>query len=289
MTREEARRAVRQGAYTALAVAALTVLIVVVGSALGGMPGVDPTLFDPWSLLDAAVMALLAIGMFRMSRAAACAAFVLYVVARVATMLDTGSVGNVVLPILIVGMLGRAVYASFVFQRIEAAENPDRRVASAWMYWVGIPFAIVFVFLVGLGLADMGGLIPANEVRAGDQLHGSVRQELLDAGILGDDEQIAYFYSEDLFSELAAGNVATDRRVIRYYLDADGNLMIHALPHDEIESIELLEQGSALMDSVYAVEPRDTTAGFEILLSVEEDGDRAFVDFVRSKLATPSS
>src|SRR5438552_2683818 len=70
--------AARQGFHAALYCSIVTAAIAV----LGGF-GFQIMGFDLWSLLDAALMAVLAFGIRRMSRTAAVIAFVYYVVGRI--------------------------------------------------------------------------------------------------------------------------------------------------------------------------------------------------------------
>ena len=91
-------------------------------------------------------------------------------------------------------------------------------------------------------------------------------------------------YSEALFSIAAAANVLTNRRVVSYETDENGELQIYSLPISEIASVELLEQGSFLSDSVYLVNGLDDGQGFLVVLSREEGGDEKFINALKSKV-----
>lgn len=79
-TIESAKTAARQGMWAAIVVAGFTVVFVLL--ALGGADGLAGTV-DETALIDAAVFALIAFGIYRFSRTAAVLGVVIFVVERI--------------------------------------------------------------------------------------------------------------------------------------------------------------------------------------------------------------
>lgn len=68
---------------------------------------------------------------------------------------------------------------------------------------------------------------------------------------------------------------------MRYFEEEDGELAVYALALEEIVSVELVERGGALADSVYKVNGHEPDTWFQIALSVENGGDAKLVDTLR--------
>ncbi len=140
--------------------------------------------------------------------------------------------------------------------------------------------AVIFAVIFG-GLSTMGtfmtlGSIPDSKAVTGAQLSEGTKQKLIDAGIVGENETIKYFYSEDLFSFVNYGNLFTDKRVVSYEIDDGTNeRAIYSAAYNEITNIEIEQSENFLDDSTIQVYENDEFS-FMLVVSTEENGDEAF-------------
>jgi hypothetical protein len=284
MSKEQAVKATRNGAYAAFIAAAFTLLLLAVALSAGATEGLLGLFNDASIFFDVLVMALCGIGMLRKSRAAAITALVYALVSRLYLTLETGEVSGIGVSLIFFYFYGKAIQGAYVFHRIERAENPDYRPSRKWAYWLGVPVGALFALLMVAGLLTMTGVLPPTVVQSGEELAGAYRTELVDIGIIDADEEIMFFYSDAAASIADAGNVLTDRRVIRYFVDEGGELVIYELFLDEIGSVRLEEPGDFLGDSVYRIASHDGEAWFQLALSTEAGGDAKFADAIRERI-----
>jgi len=73
-------------------------------------------------------------------------------------------------------------------------------------------------------------------------------------------------------------------RTVVVYFQEDGELKVYGLPFQEIVSIDLIEQGNYLNNSIYKVRSFHEDAWIRLLLSAENRGDITFVEALRKKI-----
>lgn len=151
-----------------------------------------------------------------------------------------------------------------------------------------MPILVVIILFLGLGLLTMTGILPSEEVQAGNEISQRHRSQLIESSVIFASDHIEYFYSWGFASILGGGTVLTDDRVILYLPGDEHELEIYELFFNEIASVELIEQGNFFHDSLYRIEGHDPEAWIEISLSVEQDGDAKFIEALRSKLRAPT-
>ena len=105
--------AARQGFHAAVYCSIVTAIFAVLGGF--GFKIMD---FDLWNLTDAALMALLAFGIRRMSRTAALIAFLYYVAGRIDLWAEYGSQNPVIAGIFVLMFLS-AVRGTFAYHRLK--------------------------------------------------------------------------------------------------------------------------------------------------------------------------
>jgi hypothetical protein len=290
VTREQAIRAARNGGGAALVLAAVTTAVVAIAMSAGLTEGALAHWNDAGNLLDVAVLAACGFGMLRMSRAAAIIAIiaiVYYVLAQVTALAlysDLTSLPRIGITILVIYFFARAVLGTIAFHRIERIDNPDYSPSRKWMYWAGIPAALLLAAILGFGALTQSGILPSTAVLAGDVVPSRHRALLYSEGIVPDGETLRYFYSEGFLSVLEAGSLLTDKRVITYVTDEAGQLQIYEILLSEITAIDVVETGNFFTDSIYHVSTGDAGLWLQFPLSTENGGDGTFVDAVRAGL-----
>lgn len=164
--------------------------------------------------------------------------------------------------------------------RVPIKKSPLRTLLGA----VGLVLVLGFVALVVLGVLMDTGHAPSDRVLSSHQVPDNQYQELVAEGIVEPDESIEFFYSEGLFSITEAGSVLTDRRVIAYQKDEEGQVQTWYILNDSIQSVTLVQQGDATQFSVYQVTaPGEDNWLYLVLPHENGDGER-FADAVRSKI-----
>jgi len=284
VTREEAIEAARRGGYAAFVAAGLSTLIMAIAISFDIKDGVLGYMNDPFTVVDILLVVICGVGILRRSRVAAVAMFVEFVGGQIDFVVKTGRVPGVLAGLIFLYFFGRAVQGTFCFHKIERKENPEYKGAPLWTYVVGwLAAGLAAVVVVLLALQEIGVLADGRVVSGAD-LPRRQYEQLVASGIISNDEIVEFFYSETIFSVVAAGEVLTNRRVITYLTDDSGQLQIAYLPFSEIASVELVDAGGELSDSVYLVSSFDDDRSLQVVLSTGEGRDQAFVEALRAKL-----
>ena len=179
---------------------------------------------------------------------------------------------------------GKAIQGAFSFHKIEKAENPNYKPTPKWFYYAGMPALVIFVSLMGIGLMSMTGVMPSTEVQSGVEMSKKSKDTLIANKIVTADDNILYFYSSGFTSVLEGGSVLTEDRVILYLHDEKQELKVYQLYFDDIASIELIQMGNFMNDSVYQVNSHQPDAWLQLALSAENRKDVVFIEALRRKI-----
>ena len=156
------------------------------------------------------------------------------------------------------------------------AEQPrsSHRPVNFVAYLLGGPF-VVFISLISIGY------LPGTAVVAGNYLWDKDIAYLIEAKILGPEEEIEYFYSAGLWSIKENGQFISDKYVTSYWLDPDkGETYISFAAYEEIDDINVVWAETFLDSTVITVTTVDERV-FELWISSESGGDKKFVDTMR--------
>lgn len=130
-----------------------------------------------------------------------------------------------------------------------------------------------------LAVAPIVGWMVPEGVVAGEDLRGKDRQFLEAEGMLRVDENPLLFYSVGLFSVADEGNLLTDRRVVSYFREDDGELWVGEASFNEIYDIIPYYSDSEWEDTeVYIQTDEEDEDGFFVALATVNGGDHLFVD-----------
>ena len=132
----------------------------------------------------------------------------------------------------------------------------------------------------------MTGVLPSTEVQTGTKVLLSDRNALISNTIISKDDHIEYFYSVGVTSIMEGGTVLTNDRVILYFTDEDQKIQVYEIYFNDIVSIELIEMGNAMNDSIYKINSKKPDAWLQIPLSTENRGDIKFIEALRAKTKT---
>lgn len=288
MNKELALKASKNGAIAALisGVFTLAIFLYSLGANAEGFFGLWN---DPSVVADIAIIFVCAFGMLRQSRAAAVTMVIYWILAKVYIFLETGAPTGLILSLVFLYYFGKAIQGTFAYHKIRKEEDPDYRAAPRWYYLVGIPIGALSFVLVGFGMLTMTDYVPSTEVLSGNDMSIEDRDALIASGVLYTDEKIELFYSYGLLSVLEGGNVLTDRAVITYFVDKNNELAVYSFAFDQIESVELHEEGNYLNDSIYKINSFGEDNWFTVELTTEERGDVRFIEALREKVRASKS
>jgi len=285
MDRNEAIKAARNGAIAAVISGTLTLAIVVI-AIFSNAEGTLGIWNDPSNFFDIVLIFACAFGMYRKSRAAAVIIFVYFILAKIIMGIEMGKTTGLLTSLIFLYFYGKAIQGTFIYHKIEKAENPDYKPTSKWVYYFGIPGGLLVVTLMIIGIMTMTGVVPSTEVVKGSELSSKEIELLRNEEIVSKNENIEYFYSGGFTSILEAGNILTDQRVIVYQTDEKGQLEIYELYFPDIASVALVEEGSYINPSVYQVNSHRKDAWLKLFLSIENRGDVSFVEALRNKIGS---
>jgi hypothetical protein len=284
MTKEQAIKASKHGAYAAFVSGGITALFLLVDISSDAASSLMGITDNPLRILDLAIMLGCGIGMLRNSRAPAVVVCVYFAFGTIITALSVGLHSSLALRLIFLFFFGNAIRGSTVLHKTRRAENanqsPDKVTPPNWIYRLGLPGGLATAFVAAIGLATIAG----NEVVSGAELPRNEYNELLQAGIISEDEILKYFYSESSNSILEAGNILTDQRVIGYFTDESGERRIYDLGLADVASVELVQQGNLVRDSLYQINSHDPKVWIQVLLSNKNEGDLVFVEALRPGL-----
>lgn len=137
--------------------------------------------------------------------------------------------------------------------------------------------------LFALAALSAIGYFPGTAVTTGDQLWDRDKAYLVEANILGPDEEIIYFYSLGVFSIAEDGQFISDEYVTTYFQDPeDGETYMDFAAYENIDDIEVAWSESFFEDTVVTVTDTDGFE-FQLWLSAENDGDHTFVDALNER------
>ncbi|MEP5764320.1 MAG: hypothetical protein ABJ308_06990 [Halieaceae bacterium] len=286
MDRNEAIAATKNGAIAATISGVLTLLVTafaIYSSADGDLAFFN----DSTSFIDVAFLLVCALGVYRKSRAAAIVVFVYFIISKIIMGVSMGRVPGLAVSLIFLYFFGKAIQGSFVYHRLEKAENPNYKAPSRWYAFIGIPVGIILIALLSLGMLSMTGAVPSTQVLAGDKIPQNQLETLLTEGIIDEGEEIEYFYSAGMTSIMEDGNLLTNRRVISYFINQESELEIYELLLPQIRNIELVQEGSFLNDTIYQVNAYQEDAWLQINLSTEDQGDVRFFEALQKMIDNP--
>jgi hypothetical protein len=285
----QANKAIKHGVIAGCIVGGITVLITALAMA-SGASGQDNELAywnDPLMVVDIVLIFALVYGMYKKSRLAAVVMVLYFIGSKVMVSLESGAYTGGIVSLIIVYYFIKATMGTFVYHRIEKAENPDYKGSGKVFYFIAIPgvsilllmlvFGSILLLMLVFGIMATSTIIPNTCVVAGERVPEAIIEQLIAENVIYPEESILYYYSWGVFSHMEGGSVLTDNYVITYEKDEAGVVQIYELPIAEITKIETLVPGSYIEDSIHKIHGTGEESWIAIQLSVEAGGDQTFL------------
>ncbi len=284
MQKNDAAKAIKHGTIAGCVLGSLTLLIVVIAIAIDAQDATISQYNDPWSLLDVGFIFFFAFLIWRKSRIAAIILFSYYFISKLAS-ISAGQATVGLLPAAaILWFLGRAVWATFVWNKIDKTENPDRPKARKWIAWVvGIP-AFILACLMILGFAIVSGFMPEYGVVTGEEMHTRQKNVLRENSIIQYNETVLFSYSEGFLDVTYAGSVMTNERIVQYW-KIDDKVETASLDLDKINQVQFISQ-DIYDDVVYTVSSNDESSeALRLTLSTDLDRHLEMIGALEDRIA----
>lgn len=172
---------------------------------------------------------------------------------------------------------------------LDVFEDPaPRRASSRRAFLLGMLAGCGLSLVLAVGLVAAAavavtvlmetGHVPDTAAIPGEALPAATRDLLVAEGLIEPDEQVLYFYSGGFLSLREDGNLFTDRRVISYSEDEDGDeLVVEQASYPEIADVQVLYGEGFLADSEVTIVRHDGDS-FWLRVCNDEGHDRRFVE-----------
>jgi len=239
---------------------------------------------DPWILFDVFLVFVLAFFIYQKSRIASSIMLIYYLFSKIYQWAVLGTFSFGILTFVFIWLFAAAVWGTFKFHQIQKRENPERYTGKKkwWIWWLVSPIVLIFTVLVGLGLFVESGYLPPIGVEAGENISDRHMRQLREADILKPDEDILYLYSPAFMSITAIGHILTEKTVITYMEEDNGEIYLERIKLSNIQDIVQITEGGALDDAEYEILTEDFT--YYLTLSIDENGHEEFLKALKSRI-----
>jgi len=143
---------------------------------------------------------------------------------------------------------------------------------------MGCVAAVAVAALVLLGIMVESGALPDSAAVPGHELREETLGMLRESGVLGEDEEVLYYYSDAMLSFREDGNFFTDQRVVSYWIE-DGDLIIEEATYPEITDITTVFNDGFFENTDVWVERLDGDS-FYLAVGNESGRDHVFVELL---------
>ena len=146
----------------------------------------------------------------------------------------------------------------------------------------GLAFVAMICGAGVLGLMYVGLTSPETKVYTAKEIPNSYLETAKELGTLEDGEEVQYFYSDGLMGIEEGFYFVSDRKVVIYYDDGDGDPCCEVY-FGEIEKVTLERDESVLLDSEITLELKDGDY-VTFPVSSELDRDVTFAEEIKKRI-----
>lgn len=232
--------------------------------------------FDTWSLLDVALIAGLAYGIYRKNRFCALGLLIYFIASKFLMAASTGQFTGGFISLLFAYFFFQGTKATFQIRKhlIESGEIIKEKRKKGLGYYISISIGSILILAFG-ALMVIGSFSPEIEVIPGKQVHEKYLNFVWEQGIVDRSEQIQYWYS-DGFSDFKDGfYLFTNEKVVVYSQNWEEPAII--VPFSQIINIEFEQDLSFLEDSQITLMLIDSSSVY-FPVSSDNGGDKKYYD-----------
>lgn len=213
---------------------------------------------DTWSLLDVALIAGLAYGVYRKKRYCALGLLIYFIASKFIMAASTGQFTGGFLSMLFAYFFFQGTRAAFQVHRhrIEQGEVEKAVRKKGIGYYAGISLG-AFIIVICASLIIIGSFSPEIEVIPGKQLNKKYLNFIWEQGIVDRAEEVQYWYSDGFLDFKTGFYLFTDKKVVMYNESWEEPLI--SVPYSDILDIEFLPDASFIEDSRITLTLKDHT------------------------------
>lgn len=273
MGNEEAKKHLRNGAYTAFILFGITSVVSAVAIYSNAKGDFGEIFNDPIVFVDAGIMLACGFGMLKGSRVAAIVVLLQVIFGILFTYSVTKQFSGAAFKIVYIYFFAQAIRGAFALHRIKRLEAPDTVKTRLWIKITGGVVGTVFLGLVAIGLASQYGILTATSVQTGSDLGDDLRTRFENNDVLLQNEIVEYYYLIGIVDTLEAGVILTDNAFLYYARNETDIVLVYEFGFDSIGSFELMTEGGALSEALYQLNDNDGDMLLQFPLSVEMERD----------------
>ena len=280
---EECRIKMRRGFWVVVAMGVLSLVLAIAQNISQGINAV----LTSGLFIDAVVIAIFAVGVYRKSRASITIIFLYYVASKILIFYTSGTINGILIVILMTLFLGQATFSTYKYHSLRKQYEPDYKPTGKLTWWVATPLYVVFCAVVTFSFLfealDWGPKV----VTRASQLSADYRDELLQKDIIDPSERVEIFFSGGLYSLWTLGSVVTSDKVISYETTND-ELFVASATYDEIAFVGIEQKGTEESYSHIYIE---TLEGgyFYLNAPAENRVDELIVNTIKTKMKLAQS
>lgn len=162
-------------------------------------------------------------------------------------------------------------------------ENKSIKPVPNWLLLFSILFSFVIVAdIIYVNLMSIG-IIPSSEVRQTNKISVYEKNQLIDSGIIWEDESIRYLYSKGNFSVTDNGYILTSDSLIVYSKNDNNEVQVNKITYNNIKDIEL---DIIANQTVHIVTSKQDSIQEDIILYLSNDNywDSYFIRELKQQL-----
>jgi len=204
---------------------------------------------DFWNLIDVFLIGGLTYGIYKQNRFAALALTIYYIINKIATIAITGKASGFIISFVFIYFFVKGTVAAFKLHGIRKQEvideglpAPKKGLATKVLIWLGGIVGVVFITLIVIGL-----IAPDTKVLKGTEISDEYLDFVYDNGLLDEEEQVLFWYSDGFFSFRDGFYLLTRNQVI-IYRDGEIPPSTH-IPLTDLKYFEFYDSESEFSDS----------------------------------------
>lgn len=280
---EEAKSRIKLAWTFAAISASLTTLFGLAGFFFTDLEGPLAFFVDPWSLVDAVVIWILAYFLYKRSFTASLFMVAYWLLSMFAIHLETGLSASIIVRLYFLYVFVNGSRGAYTLRKMEPRKPGKRGWRIAGWAASGLVATIILI-LIAVGTLIEQGFMPSTEVENGESLPDRILQKLRSEGIITRSETVDLFYSAGFMDVMEDGNLITNERVISYWRNETEELNVVSASFGDISDVYIAAKGDGLNDTVMTVTQHDGEQ-FQLVLPVAANGDNRFYHRINQLIA----
>lgn len=279
---EECIIKMRRGFWTVVFLATVSLIFAIIQNISQGFTAI----LSSGLFIDAVVIAIFALGVYRKSRASITIVLLYYIASKVLTYYVTGTINGTLIVILLLLFLSQATYSTYKYHSIRKKYEPTYKATSKLTWWLATPFYVLFsvVYIYSFTYSFLYAALdwgPTLVTRA-SQFSSEHREAMVAKSVIQPAERVEIFYSRGVYSLWTGGSLVTSDRVIGYEMSEE-QLLIASAAYENIAFVGIEQKGNEDSYSHIYIETVDGKY-FYLNAPAENKVDELIVNTIKTKV-----